>query len=57
MKATEMANKPRRTLSSESRGTLNSQAVGWISRQESSRRPVEGETFFLTSLFIELIEV
>jgi hypothetical protein len=34
----------------------HSQAVGWISRQKSSRRPVEGETFFLTSLFIELIE-
>src|SRR6202022_135403 len=31
----------------------HSQAVGWISRQKSSRRPVEGETFFLTSLFIE----
>jgi hypothetical protein len=31
--------------------------VGWISRQTSSRRPVEGETFFLTSLFIELIEL
>src|SRR5260370_38361083 len=32
----------------------HSQAVGWISRQKSSRRPVEGETFFLTSRFIEL---
>src|SRR5580704_2670354 len=31
-------------------------AVGWISRQKSSRRPVEGELFLLTSLFIELIE-
>ena len=30
--------------------------MGWISRQKSSRRPVEGETFFLTSLFIERID-
>ena len=27
--------------------------VGWMSRQKSSRPPVEGEAFFLTSLFIE----
>ena len=31
--------------------------VGWISRQESSRPPVEARAFFLTSLFIELIEL
>ena len=38
-------------LSSESGGTLT--AVGWPSRQKSSRPPVEAELFFLTSLFIE----
>jgi hypothetical protein len=54
MKATDMANKPNEP-SRANRGA-HSQAVGWISRQTSSRRPVEGETFFLTSLFIELIE-
>jgi hypothetical protein len=54
MKATDMQTSPKGT-SRANRGA-HSQAVGWISRQKSSRRPVEGETFFLTSLFIELIE-
>src|ERR1700730_17276878 len=44
---------PEQNLSSESGGTLT--AVGWISRQKSSRPPVEAELFFLTSLLIELI--
>src|SRR6266436_321454 len=29
------------------------QTVGWISRQKTSRLPLEGEVFLLTSLFIE----
>ena len=52
-----MANKPeqKQNLPSESGGTLT--AVGWISRPKSSRSPVETELFFLTSLFIELIDL
>ena len=30
--------------------------MGWMSRLKSSRSPVEEELFFLTSLFIELID-
>src|SRR3979411_162456 len=38
------------------RANREAQTVGWISRHKSSRLPVEAELFFLTSLFIELIE-
>src|SRR3984893_6502083 len=55
MKATDMQTSHKGT-SRANRGA-HSQAVGWISRQKSSRRPVEGETFFLTSLFIDPFEV
>jgi hypothetical protein len=54
MKPKAMAIKPEQNLPSESGGTLT--AVGWISRQKIFSPPVEAELFFLTSLFIELIE-
>ena len=44
---TRMDNKAKRLQGNETR-------VGWISRKES--RSGRGESFFLTSLFIELIE-
>ena len=54
MKPTGRADKPEQNPSSEIDGHLRT--VGWISRLKSSRPPVEGEVFSLTSLFIELIE-
>jgi hypothetical protein len=54
MKATDMANKPRRTLSSESRGTLT--GSGLDLETEIFSASGRGGTLFLTSLFIELIE-
>jgi hypothetical protein len=54
MKATEMANKPRRTLSGESRGTLTGSGAG--SRDKNLSASGRGRNFFLTSLLIELIE-
>jgi hypothetical protein len=50
-----IANKPEQNLSIESGGTLT--AVGWTSRHKIFSPPVEAELFFLTSLFIELIEL
>jgi hypothetical protein len=54
MNPTGMANKPEQNLPSESGSTFT--AVGWISRQKIFSPPVEAELFFLTSLFIELID-
>src|SRR5229473_3408211 len=54
MKATEMANKHRRTLSSKSRGTLTGSGLDLETKIFSASG--RGRTFFLTSLFIELIE-
>ncbi len=52
MKATEMATKPPRTLSSESRGTLTGSGLDLETKIFSASG--RGRTFFLTSLFIEL---
>jgi hypothetical protein len=54
MNPTGMENKPEQNLPSESGSTFT--AVGWISRPKIFSPPVEAELFFLTSLFIELIE-
>src|SRR5713101_8242607 len=54
MKATEMANKHRRTLSSKSRGTLTGSGLDLETKIFSASG--RGRTFFLTSLFIELID-
>src|SRR5882757_10633276 len=55
MKATDMANKPQRTLSSESRGTLTGSGLDLETKIFSASG--RGGNFFLTSLFIELIEL
>src|ERR1700687_3712218 len=54
MNPTGRANKPEQT-SPANRGA-HLQQVGWTSRQKSSRPSVEAELFFLTSLFIALID-
>jgi len=55
MKATEMEdNSEAKPLAQIERHSYSE--VGWISRQKSSRPPVEGRNFLLTSLFIELID-
>jgi hypothetical protein len=55
MKATEMENRPQRTRSSESGGTLTGSGLDIETKIFSASG--RGGTFFLTSLFIELIEV
>jgi hypothetical protein len=55
MKATEMANKPRRTLSSESRGTLTGSGLDLETKIFSASG--QGGNFFLDIPFIELIEL
>jgi hypothetical protein len=52
---TKRREKPSRAKSLANPGMLV-ETVGWISRHKSSRPPVEGGVFFLTSLFIELID-
>jgi hypothetical protein len=52
-KVLSVAEAPTRAKPLERIGGAHLQTVGWISRQKSSRPPVEGELFFLTSLFIE----
>jgi hypothetical protein len=54
MKATDMENKPQRSLSSEARGTLTGSGLDLETKILSASG--RGGTFFLTSLFIELIE-
>jgi hypothetical protein len=49
-----MANRPQRTLSSESGGTLTGSGLDLETKIFSASG--RGGTFFLTSLFIELIE-
>jgi hypothetical protein len=54
MKATEMANKPRQTSRANWRGTLTGSGLDLETKIFSASG--RGRTFFLTSLFIELIE-
>jgi hypothetical protein len=54
MKATDMANRPQRSLSSKSRGTLTGSGLDLETKIFSAAG--RGGTFSLTSLFIELID-
>jgi hypothetical protein len=54
MNPTGMANTPEQNLSLEPRGTLTNSGLD-VEKQILSP-PVEAELFFLTSLFIELID-
>jgi hypothetical protein len=54
MKPTGMVNKPEQNLSSESRGTLTVSGLDLETKIFSASG--RGGAFFLTSLFIELIE-